>query len=68
MICEASFALNASVQCGKKMRKCYLIIMGVSGTLSCINPVVRIPAWLLCQERAYTKINPPLSSPQRLIL
>jgi len=31
--CEACFALNASVQCGKKMRKCYLIVIKVSGTL-----------------------------------
>jgi len=64
MICEAIFALNASVPCGKKMRKSYLIIMEVSGTLSRINPVVRVPARLLCQARAYTKINPPLPSPQ----
>jgi hypothetical protein len=57
MICEACFALNASVQSGKKMRKCYLIIMEVSGVVSSINPVVRIPARLLCQARAYTKIE-----------
>jgi len=57
MICEAYFALNASVLCGKKMRKCCLIIMEVSGALSSINPVVRIPARLLCQARAYSKIE-----------